>query len=1060
MYNALKPIGSLPPSKLKYGNDYAKRIIARHSKHLGPGFENLKQIEQGKWSVVHPRVSNMDKTTTSWDCNRPQLCFSEQHKDFLDLGKMVLKREYGQLFKDGKMTPEEVFAKIDTDRSGGWPWSYMGLRTKGQVFESDIWKDLFPQCLGKDTVPIWTTSGKIEPKEITDIDNGKIRIFQIPPVHLLYWQLLFGKRIAERMKMHHWSYYGFNPYSGGFHKLALKLLQKPYRLAYDVSGWDKFIPLMKTIYEIMYKDVENSCSTEEEREMWKWVVDNTIEFLLKMPNGDVVLKKFGNASGSGMTTRDNILCHIILFAFILSKAYYNKMGKIPSIELISSQIAAIFGDDCIASVDEEFSYMTDFAFLKEQFWLFGLELKFLEVSTTNDLSNLSFLGAHFVQRYGYYLPEYDPTRLAFSMLYGETQPTLEEYAQKILTLTIMSYASKHYEVFKKATEHFFNTVKPVTDIMKSCAALIPLDDAIILSFFTGGEGPGPPPFMKMCMDNLSEEMLADEFCTTSESMSRLFRFFKSNTIAQCQSRMVGGTNHRFVFKEKVKMMQRVSHGEKILEELVKNSRSSLTETGKNAVLANIDPFHDTPIEPLTGWPDMNNGQSIVRCVKVGKSVSATSGGGVAPTTPWDMHITLWPWLYPQAFIDVDNRMNNVGQYDAGKDGGGNTIEVGGLQVTRVVTPGAAAEFFPAVGTGNNLAMITPDPVFLRGIHRVIGIGWELYDTTAELYKQGDVTVYQQNQAPKDGSNFSLTNTTSTFAPDVVLPNYNVTGTMYSSPPQTTDNALLLAGSKSWKAADGVYQVARFHSSQNEPFAADYNVPIVFSDPANADRVDAPQTSSLFVAAPGSRKDYSMALGAATLIKRDYIPAAQHLYPYHQCGAIFSGLSPQASFKICMNIFIETFPGIDESTLLPSTKPSAAYDPMAIEIINHCMSKSPVAVPVRQNGLGEWFVGAITSAADFVAPLLMKSGDPRAMAVGGALQVASSFAKPRKYQATQGLIAPGPGMQKRKRVKKKNDALLEGHRGKRGRVQGPMLPNRFDNPKAAAKYARAVAKKNK
>ncbi len=167
-------------------------------------------------------------------------------------------------------------------------------------------------------------AGKVEYCNKEDRAAHKIRLFQIPPVELLLGQLMFGKQISLNLMGYHWSAYGFNPFSGGFPALATSLLRKPRRGCYDVSGWDKFIPLMRTLYASLTKFM--SFRSPEEEAHWKWVFKNTVAYFFKSDDGRVFLKTYGNASGTGVTTRDNIFMHVILFASALFEAYFQKNG--------------------------------------------------------------------------------------------------------------------------------------------------------------------------------------------------------------------------------------------------------------------------------------------------------------------------------------------------------------------------------------------------------------------------------------------------------------------------------------------------------------------------------------------------------------------------------------------------------------------------------------------------------------------------------------------------------------------------------------------------------------
>jgi hypothetical protein len=313
-------------------------------------------------------------------------------------------------------------------------------------------------------------------------------LFQIPSFELLYSQLKFGKRISLRLKEFHWSAYGFNPYAGGFERLARRLLKKPYRGCYDVSGWDKFLPLLKDIYQVLLK---RGNIPESELEEFLWMVTNTCEFLLKLNNGNVICKDYGNASGSGCTTRDNIFGHIIIFAAGLYEAYLLKTGSAPPLSLVHDQLVHLYGDDNVYSVDEEFSLMCDEKFLGAHLGKYGLKLKFFFGGLNADLHTLSFLGASFKLKDNRWLPCYDVIRIATTMVYEQNELSLAQHLGKAFTLMVMSYPTDHFSVFYTAYANLVNSdivQRNLDDPMIRSYAFVGVPEiSSIVGFYTGSE---------------------------------------------------------------------------------------------------------------------------------------------------------------------------------------------------------------------------------------------------------------------------------------------------------------------------------------------------------------------------------------------------------------------------------------------------------------------------------------------------------------------------------------------------------------------------------------------
>lgn len=481
-YKHMRMVGTLPGSEIKN-----KRLCSRKTSKYAQLYDKvclqeLVDLAGDRFHVVLPCESNYYKTVSSWD-QKPSYTYEEEISYLFAL--QFFEHFYGPIMKDCAASSEEIAAYIDWSKSPGWPHTYFGFRTKSELVQA-LADTLFFDRVG--TPPIWNVSGKIEFRTKEDIEENKIRLFQIPSFELLYAQLKFGKRISLRLMNYQWSAYGFNPYSGGFERLAVRLLSKPWRGCYDVSGWDKFLPLLKDIYKILRVNGE---IPESDLPEFEWMVENTCGFLLKLQNGDVLLKDYGNASGSGCTTRDNIFGHIIIFAAGLYDAYVVKEGKPPLMSQVRDQLVHLYGDDNVYSVDEEFSLMCDENFLSQHLAKYGLKLKFFFGGVNADLHTLSFLGANFKYVDGHWLPMYDCVRLATTMVYEFDTLTLAQHLGKAFTLMVMSYPTGYFDTFYRAYASLVNSdivKRNLDDPMIQSYAYVGVPEVTsIVAFYTGSE---------------------------------------------------------------------------------------------------------------------------------------------------------------------------------------------------------------------------------------------------------------------------------------------------------------------------------------------------------------------------------------------------------------------------------------------------------------------------------------------------------------------------------------------------------------------------------------------
>lgn len=490
-------IGSLPGSTITNTKLFSRRQSPYAKLYGVLGLQNLKSICQDRFYVVLTCESNYYKTVSSWDI-KPEYTYMDS--DCHNFGLSFFEKLYSGIFSDCIASSEEICSYIDWTKSPGWPATYFGFRTKAQLV-SALSDTLFLERA--QTLPIWNVSGKVEFKELSDIKDNKIRLFQVPSFDLLWSQLKFGKRISLSMLNFRWSAYGFNPYGGGFDRLAQKLLSKPYRGCYDVSGWDKFLPLLNEIYTILRR---NGNIPETEIDEFLWMCDNTCNFLLKLTNGVVIKKSYGNASGSGCTTRDNIFGHIIIFASGLFKAYRMQNGEYPSFNLVNDQLVHLYGDDNVYAVDEEFALMCDEKFLGEHLGMYGLKLKFFFGGFCADLHTLSFLGASFKFIDNLWLPLYVVERIATTMVYEADKLTLSQHLGKAFTLMVMSYPSDSFKIFYQAYANLVNSdevQKNTTDAaIKSYAFVGVPEPQSILAFYSGSEA--APCFESLMLDFSSE----------------------------------------------------------------------------------------------------------------------------------------------------------------------------------------------------------------------------------------------------------------------------------------------------------------------------------------------------------------------------------------------------------------------------------------------------------------------------------------------------------------------------------------------------------------------------
>lgn len=192
-----------------------------------------------------------------------------------------------------------------------------------------------------------------------------------------------------------------------------------------------------------------------------------------------------------------------------------------------------------------------------------------------------------------------------------------------------------------------------------------------------------------------------------------------------------------------------------LTELI--AAGALTPEGKNWLIEATDPFHDEQIT-LAGFPDMNVSASIVQCIKSTQTLKKPAA--ITDTGNWDANIALWPIPNQVAdsgkqwTTDTGTTPSSQSNYLLGSlpeftsDMG--VFPIGG--VTAYCVPAGEDTYggeVPAGGYDAEEITLSLPTQFMRGGSRIIGMGFEVINTTAPLYKQGEVIVYRQPNPQPD-----------------------------------------------------------------------------------------------------------------------------------------------------------------------------------------------------------------------------------------------------------------------------------------------------------------------
>jgi len=415
----------------------------------------------------------------------------------------------------------------------------------------------------------------------------------------------------------------------------------------------------------------------------------------------------------------------------------------------------------------------------------------------------------------------------------------------------------------------------------------------------------------------------------------------------------------------------------ILSEMVETGQ--LSSDGIGWLDMALDPFPDKPMCPV-GYPDVTTARSVTHCVQVAQEISS------AATTPWDCHIFFLP-VAPTLDVTSLGAINPNVEYESVSITPGGILNPGPSgaflsNTMNVLTMPSGTDWLTGPDV-SNVSATTLDNANILDQWRLVGVGYELTDTTPALYKGGSLVAYrspsdqvrssfQQVAFPIDPvpdiedtplsslkpapfttktakvSTAKTTDYSVRLADCLVEPKVKTTTVFQTmvadylrTPPTNVAEATAYPGSATWGASEGIYQIGVMNDSLN---------PKITSVPN-----DVLLTPGLTAPFPDT---YPAWIRNATCLH-----GCARALPYDVFGCILSGLAPEATFKLVVRYYLERFPTSTNEMLLSISKPSPNYDPMAIHLYSKAINELPVAVPVKENPLGEWFNDVLSAVAD-------------------------------------------------------------------------------------------------
>lgn len=405
------------------------------------------------------------------------------------------------------------------------------------------------------------------------------------------------------------------------------------------------------------------------------------------------------------------------------------------------------------------------------------------------------------------------------------------------------------------------------------------------------------------------------------------------------------------------------------------NRGDLTPQGKDWFIAAVDPMHDTQLSNLGGWPDLCDQASLIRCFKKTHTISPDISGG-----NWDLMLMTLP--------DLKRRELTYAPFSSNKTQGipepATTRHWGGLTWATYVAGGEDSTRYAIDKTPLQQDCICLSDEVLTGNGRLIGMGFEVNNTTAEIYKQGTVHVFRQPQQFESYNTFvnveqMAVRDASGTAPTVIPLSVPFSGRYVQKWPKSEADVTLLSGTRTWKASDGCYCVVPFQSESNPIYPSEYTVPVIVEEFPRSNEGSTVAEYYAYSDLPVPWNEMA------------FIVNREKWAPTHSAGALFVGLSPETTLTVTVNYYYEYFPASADETLITLAKPSAGFDPVALALYSKALSTMPVGVPANMNGFGDWFAGVVSKFAPSVGAALMPFLGPGSAAFGLAAKgVADSY----------------------------------------------------------------------
>lgn len=359
-----------------------------------------------------------------------------------------------------------------------------------------------------------------------------------------------------------------------------------------------------------------------------------------------------------------------------------------------------------------------------------------------------------------------------------------------------------------------------------------------------------------------------------------------------------------------------------------------------------DPYHDYNLR-ATGFPDGSVSISAIQRNQ-GRMTVVCPFTLVAGDT-WDFHVFTTP-LHNRISTASANLAGNTLTKQAG------SVSLGPVNVfCKHYDSAGVLKNTNFVSLGSVAGLV--DPNKSRQV-RTVSLGFELHNTTAELYKMGSLTVYRSPSVYEDiHLHYNGGASTAPFSCKLI-------GTI----PTDVNMVNLLPNTRTWAASEGCYLVSL-------PAVNNSLSPTVASNVAIQGGIANTSYNLL----------YDSAYNTNVINLCTFSPLA--------CGGVISSKfsDAQQTFELDYRQILELVPNAYDAATLAFATTAPEHDKVFLKLYKAMFNKIPPGVPVNMNSAGDWFRSIIRIVKDVlpsIAPILPGQGK---LIAAAAIPIVNSIA---------------------------------------------------------------------